>query len=287
MFFLLKLISKSPLWLLYGLSSVLAIPLSFFYRRKLVLKNLAKAFPEKSKKELEKIANKFYRNFADVVVEALKSYSISEKELARRVTFSGTQIFFDLKEKRKPILFFASHQCNWEWMALASRSQLSVPGDVIYKPLQNKKADDFIYKLRSRFGGRPISKDFAAREIIRLIDDHRIIGLVADQSPPRDHVHWSYFFNQETDFYPGLVTLPYLMQAPAVFGRMTRTKRGHYHVEMIPIGEPPYQKGDLAILQRYIEETERSIRDHPADYLWTHNRWKHTREENEEIINFS
>lgn len=223
----------------------------------------------------------------DVVVEVLKGTTIAESELAKRVVFKNPEIVFEQQSANKSVLFYASHQCNWEWMALASRSHLTAPGDVIYKPLENKRTDDFIFNMRARFGGRPIAKDQAAREILRLKNEHRIIGLVADQSPPRDNVHWAHFFGVETDFYPGLVQLPYLMQVPAVFGRIVRIKRGYYEVELIKIGEPPYEKGDFTVLQNYIKETERLIEDYPEDYLWTHNRWKHTREENEEIINFS
>ncbi|MEM9340763.1 MAG: lysophospholipid acyltransferase family protein [Bacteroidota bacterium] len=286
MFFILKLFSRLPLRLLYFIASLLKFPLQVIYRRKLVVKNLKMIFKNHSEDQINQIVKDFYKGFCDVVVEILKATTISEKEISRRVRFVNPEIIFQAKEKSESILFYASHQCNWEWMALASGANLTVPGDVIYKPLQNENADQFIYTMRSRFGGKPISKDKAAREILRLKGKHRIIGLVADQSPPREHVHWAHFLGVETDFYPGLVQLPYLMQAPAVFGRITKAKRGFYEVELIKIGEPPYEKDDFSVLQNYIRETERLIEDHPEDYLWTHNRWKHTREENEEIINF-
>lgn len=275
-----------PLRLLYLFASCLSFPLQRLYRQKLVHQNLRSIFPDRSELQIREISTKFYRGFCDVVVEVLKATSISEREIAKRVKFINPEIIYEAKEKNQALLFYASHQCNWEWMALASRAHLKIPGDVIYKPLQDKKADQFIYNMRSRFGGRPISKDIAAREILRLKNQHRIIGLVADQSPPRENVHWAHFFGLETDFYPGLVQLPYLMQVPAVFGRIVRVNRGYYEVELIKIGEPPYTKGDFSILQNYIRESERLIEDFPQDYLWTHNRWKHVREENEEIINF-
>ena len=287
MFFLLKLISRSPLWLLYAFASVLSFPLRIFYRRKLVINNLKRAFPEKDSKQLNEIANKFYKRFSEILVETLKSATISEKEIAKRVVFKNPEIFIRHKEAGKSVLIYASHQCNWEWMAMGGRTYFPIPGDPIYKPLQNKKADKFIYDIRSRFGSKPLSKDIAAREILRQKDTFRIIGLVADQSPPRDHVFWTHFFGQETDFYPGLVTLPYLMQAATVFCRIKRIKRGYYEVEVVDIGHPPFEKKDYSVLKNYIEETEKLISQAPENYLWTHNRWKHTRLENEEIINFS
>lgn len=223
----------------------------------------------------------------DIVVEIVKGYSISSKQIERRINFINPEIAFELQKANKPLIFFASHQCNWEWMAQASGLKLSVPGDVIYKPLENKNADDLMKSIRSRFGGNPISKDYAAREILRTKDKHRIIGLVADQAPPRDHVHWAHMFGIESDFYPGLIQLPYLMQATVVFGRIKRRKRGFYDVELVPIGNPPFERNDYSVLKKYIEEIEQLIKESPEDYLWTHNRWKHTRNENEEIVTFS
>jgi KDO2-lipid IV(A) lauroyltransferase len=101
-----------------------------------VLKNLSRSFPEKSEDELNRIADKFYKNFSDVTLEVLKSISLNKKSLGNRVHFKNPEITFELKEKNQPLLFYASHQCNWEWMAQASGLKLSVPGDVIYKPLE-------------------------------------------------------------------------------------------------------------------------------------------------------
>lgn len=287
MFFLLKQLSRLPLPILYFFAGILSLFLRIFYRRRLVRINIQRALPDAHPQLISKIAIQFYKRFSDILVEVLKARTISRKELDRRIRFINPEITFELQKENKPLLFFASHQCNWEWMAQASGIKLSVPGDVIYKPLDNKQADAFSRKIRSRFGGNPIPKDSAAREILQSKNQHRIIGLVADQSPPRNHVYWAKFLGLETDFYPGLVQLPYLMQAEAVFGRITREKRGYYNVELVPIGHPPYEKGDTSVLRRYIEEVEKLITENPADYLWSHNRWKHTRMENEEMINFS
>jgi len=65
--FLLKLLSRLPLGVLYVLSDFIF----FFgyyliqYRRKVVQINLRNAFPEKSKEELRQLEKKFYRNLCD------------------------------------------------------------------------------------------------------------------------------------------------------------------------------------------------------------------------------
>lgn len=284
---IIRLLSRLPLGVLYALADLLWYPVKRLYRRPLVLQNIQSVFPNYSSQQVEKITDQFYRRFLEVVAEIIKAYTISEEELRKRVHFTNPELTFDLQTAQKPLLFFAAHQCNWEWMALASGLHLSTSGSVVYKPLQSKKADHFVKTVRSRFGGSPISKEAAPRQLLQLRNQHCIIGLVADQSPPRQKVYWAYAFGKESAFYPGLVQLPYMMQAHAVFGRIKRKKRGYYEVELSPIGSPPYAKNDKTVLRRYIEEMEQLIQDSPEDYLWTHNRWKHSRTDKEEMITFS
>lgn len=221
------------------------------------------------------------------MVEVIKSVTISDKQMRKRMIVKNPEVADEARNQNKPLLLFGSHTGNWEWMGHCPGFHMNTPGDMIYKPLQNKKADQFTYEFRSRFGANPISKDIAARELLRRKNEHRIIGLVADQSPPRSHVFWSMLFGIESDFYPGIIQLPYLLQVPAYYGHLRRLKRGYYELEFIKIGDPPYQKKDYRVLGNYIKALENNIKESPEDYLWTHNRWKHTREENEEIINFS
>lgn len=233
---------------------------------------------------MRQIARKFYRNFLDVSFEIIKGYRISHKSFAKRVTYKNPEIAFELQNKNTPMLLYASHQCNWEWFALSMHVHLSVPAIILYKPLQNPAADAFMKSMRTRFNGKVAASKEAARIILRTKKQHNIFGIAADQSPPRDHVHWARLFGIESDFYPGLVNLPLLMQGAAYYGRTIRTGRGHYEIELVKLADPPFEKGDYTVLKRYIEENERIISEYPEDYLWPHNRWKHTRNENEELI---
>ncbi|MBV6640056.1 MAG: lipid A biosynthesis acyltransferase, partial [Cyclobacteriaceae bacterium] len=92
------------------------------------------------------------------------------------------------------------------------------------------------------------------------------------------------FLGKETAFINGLSQLPYFTQLPCYLSRFKRVKRGHYEIELVKIGEPPFKKGDLTVLKNYVKESEGLIRSDPSQYLWSHKRWKYKREENEELI---
>ena len=80
-------ISKLPYPLLYLFSNFLYFLLYILsgYRKKVVFKNLKKSFPDKSEKELKGIMSQFFKHLCDVIVESIKGFTISERQLKKRL----------------------------------------------------------------------------------------------------------------------------------------------------------------------------------------------------------
>src|SRR5436190_16385824 len=85
-YIVLKPLSFLPLKFLYVLSDFLYLVLykTFSYRKEVVRTNLMNSFPEKSIIDIRNIEQKFYCHFCDLIIESIKLFTISEKELARR-----------------------------------------------------------------------------------------------------------------------------------------------------------------------------------------------------------
>ncbi|EPR74132.1 Lipid A biosynthesis lauroyl acyltransferase [Winogradskyella psychrotolerans RS-3] len=103
---ILWLISILPFRLLYGFSDVIYIFMYriFGYRKTTVKENLRLVFPDKSKKEISEITSKFYHHFCDMMVEAIKSLTISEAQMNKRFKFTNVDLITDL-EKNNEALF--------------------------------------------------------------------------------------------------------------------------------------------------------------------------------------
>ena len=102
------LLSLLPLRFLYIFSDVLYYPLYYCirYRRKVVRQNLTGSFPDKNEKELIRIEKQFYHFFCDYMIETIKLFSISKKQLKRRMTFGGIdEIVKKLEEENKNFCF--------------------------------------------------------------------------------------------------------------------------------------------------------------------------------------
>lgn len=283
MVFILMLLSRLPLSVLYLLARPVALIGSRFYRRQIVEENLRSCFPHWSSEKMEHVANKFYSRFSEFIMETVKGLSIDKDELRRRVHYLNPELVEEAGHDG-PILIFAAHQMNWEWMSLASGLYFPFQSEVIYRPLTSKRSEQLMIRLRSRFGNRLLERDRSVRQLLKSRKETRAIGIVADQLPRQKYDKiWTTFLGRETPFYKGITELPYLLQAPAYFARIEQVARGYYEVEFVKIGSPPYKKGKMEVLRNYIIESEKMIASAPEGWLWTHRRWKYTREENEEM----
>ncbi|UII27888.1 lysophospholipid acyltransferase family protein [Fulvivirga maritima] len=274
--FIIKLLSRLPLWFLYGVSDVLFFVVYYVvgYRKKVVYQNLKNSFPEKTEQERKAIAKAFYHRFMDFAVETLKAFTISEKTLMKHVKMVNFEMLNDELAKGKSAVVMATHQFNWELASQASCVYLSYPVDAVYQTLSNASFNKLMYDTRARFGGEPIDKSKILRTILKTKERVRVIAMVADQSPRRKSTkYWTTFLNQDTAFFTGAEQLAQTLNFPVLFFRVTRPKRRQYQVEFVKLGEPPYEKNH-DIVEAYARETERLIRDEPEGYLWTHKRWK-------------
>jgi len=252
------------------------------YRHKVVTRNLEIAFPEIPKESRKKIMKGFYRNFSDVLVESLMAISMKKEEMVRRVTFSNIDQLEDCKSRGLSSVFLATHQCNWEWMLMSGTVQFPYHIIGVYKPLKNKSMDELMISTRSRFGTEMIQTNRIVRNIAMHRKDVRGIGLIGDQRPRLGGKKlWHDMFGKPTAFFPGIEAVPKMENSAVFMARMVRVRRGHYHLDMIKLCEPPYSKNpeSTEIISKYVDELESVIQENPSDWLWSHNRWKYSKEE--------
>lgn len=280
--FVLKLLSKLPMSMLYIISDVMFFAVFYLagYRKKIVTANIKRSFPEKSNEEVKSIAKEFYRRFMDFTVETLKAITISKEELTSRVKFINVPDVQTYADARQSILVVASHQFNWEWALLTGCIVLPFPVDAVYQRLSNAAFNDLMVETRGRFNGQPIEKSRILREIVKNPDRLKALGIVADQSPrSKSPKYWTTFLHQDTAFYLGAEQIAKAAKYPVFFFKVKRIKRGFYTVELVKLAEPPYSKHDHNILEAYARATENVVQEDPAGYLWSHKRWKLKKEE--------
>lgn len=278
------MLSLLPMRILYLMSDGLLYPIvRLLYRRRVVHENMVGSFPEKSLDEISDIERQFYHFFADMLVEDLKAISISREEMMRRTTFNGVEYIEEQFLKGKKTMFcYLGHYGNWEWLATYGYWMPFAHCTQIYHVLNNKVADRIFLKVRQRSGSECITMQATLRRLIALRDEGRnvVVGLIADQLPQWKSIHhFTPFLNRETAVFTGTEQLARKMDGFVMYARVTRPRRGYYHCDMLPLSEHPSEVEEFYLTDLFMKMLEEDIRRNPHLWLWTHKRWRRTKEQ--------
>ncbi len=273
-------VSLLPFRVLYLVSDFLYVVLYRIagYRTAVVRNNLEHSFPEKSDSEIKVIEKAYYHHLCDVVVETFKSYSISEKEILKRMVVENPELPDHYFSEGRSILLAGGHYNNWEWIATSLEQQIKHKTFALYTPLSNKFFETKMQSTRGKFGLTMVSikRTSAFFEENKNIATATIFGI--DQSPRNpDRCHWMSFLNQETGVLFGLEKYAKEFNYPVLFCEIDKIKRGYYTVRFFLVTDQPQETPHGWIIEETTKQLEQQIITHPQYWLWSHKRWKHKR----------
>ncbi len=286
-------LSLLPFRLLFLLSDGLFLLVFYVirYRRKIVWKNLNSSFPEKDERELRQTERQFYHWFCDYIFETFKLLSMSHKKMLRHIEFRGVEELEKCYDEGQNCAAILGHYCNWEWLSasgLAFRRYPQAVMGLIYHPLYNEAFDQLFIDIRSAQGGTCIPKKDILRHLVECKREqrHYLFGYISDQAPRWMNIHlWLQFLNHDTPAFSGGERIMRKMNDAVFYVDMERPKRGKYVCTFRLMTRTPNELPEHEVTIRFFQMLEESIRRQPAFYLWTHNRWKRTKEEFDEKYN--
>jgi len=250
------------------------------YRKDVVIDNLQKSFPDLKKEELNRLVRLSYRNLSDVMVETLKGFSLTKKQILKRHRFVNPEVLEPFLKSDQSFIVTASHYNNWEWGGLSIPLQVGCDVAVFYKPLSSKRMDTVIKNNRQRTGIEMVSFFKTAATFKKYKDRPTAYFLVADQSPSNARKsYWINFLGRETAFLHGPELYAKSYNLPVLYADMKRVKRGYYEIDLSVLVDNPSGLQDGEITRRYAAKLEDVVRKQPENWLWSHKRWKMTKPE--------
>lgn len=273
----LYLLSLLPFWFLYLLSDLMYLFLYHIvgYRKKIVLSNLTIAFPEKSEEEKIRIAKKFYHHLTDNSFEVLKLLSMSDKHFLERCG-GNFDLVNEVAMRGKNIQLHSGHQFNADYGILYSSKHLMHPFFAMYVHVSNHAINRLFLKLRGRYGAVMIEAAEFRNKIHTMYKNPYVFGWIADQNPSNpSKAYWLNFFNKPAPFVRAAERSAGKNNVAVVFARIKIIKRGYYYFENRVITENAAELTRGELTRKYRDFLEETIRADPANYLWTHRRWKH------------
>jgi KDO2-lipid IV(A) lauroyltransferase len=280
-YLIIKPLSLLPFRVLYWLSDFLYLILYkvFGYRTSVVNANLTNSFPEKSPEEIKEIQDKFYHHLCDLIVESVKLFSISEKEILKRIKFVNPEVTNAYFDKGQNLMIVGGHSGNWEY-TIAGNLVVSHQIVALYSPLSNKFFEKKMKESRSRFGTSLLSTKDAKAFFKAGPETLSMMIFGSDQSPSSStKAYWTRFLNQDTAVSYGLEKYAKQYKYPVFYAGIRKIKRGCYEFSFELIEENPASTTYGEITEKHVRILENQILAQPEYWLWTHKRWKREKPE--------
>ena len=245
----------------------------------MVLQSIKKSFPEKTEEEVKKIRKDFYQHFADIIIESVKSASMGQKEFQKRYFITNQHLLDEYHNKGKSIIILSPHTGNWEWIFSLVHV---IPYKVyaVYQKLTNPNMDAYIRRTRQRYGAIMIPTTEAFSTVMEATNRGELFltWMAADQACHPDKAQWVKFLHQDTTFHKGFESLSREANQPVFFLDIKKVKRSYFELELMLITDDPSSLPEGEIVRQFAQLTERRIQQNPPYWLWSHNRWKHKKE---------
>jgi len=272
-------LSRLPMRILYITSDFLYVLMYYVigYRKKVVLENLKLSFPEKSDKELRKISQKFFKHFIDLIMESVKAFSISEKQILKRYKYKNPELVDKYAKQGRDIALVGAHQANWEW-SIGMPLVLNIDLYGAYTKLNNTYFEKWIRKSREKFGIIGYKTSDTVRGLQKNFNNKKqgAYILLSDQSPQLHKTYyWREFFGIKVPIHTGAEMLSKRFDYVVINYVAKKVKRGYYEVEFQLITDAPKDFENYQITDKYTTLTEENIKQQPELYLWSHRRFKH------------
>ena len=202
--------------------------------------------------------------------------SNTKEELDRIVAAEGLEHLDRTSEEGKGVVLLSGHIGNWELLG-AYIAMKGYPFSVVGRSLNNPRLDRLLVAHRERLGLKNIARGKATRQILRALHRGEMVGFLIDQDTEVEGAFVD-FLGRPAYTPTGPVTLALKLGAPIVSAAIHREQDDTYHVVVRPRLEPARTddvaediRVNTAICSKVLEDF---IREHPAQWVWMHRRWK-------------
>ena len=273
------------LWLLHWLPLRLLAPLGrglgllLFAlskeRRFVARKNLELCFPEWTPEQRERVVRDNFRRFGRALLESSIAWFGSAERLRRVVRVED---WHHVPADGRFILL-VPHFIALDMEGI--RLTLEYKGLAVYAHQKNKYFDEFLVRVRTRFGARMVARQEGVKAILRGYKEGRSVQLSPDMDlGPKDSVFVP-FFGVTTATVTALSRIAKLTRAPVVPAIIRQLDGGAgYVIRAYPAWDNHPSDDAEADTRRMNAFIEERVREMPDQYLWLHKRFK-TRPEGE------
>jgi Kdo2-lipid IVA lauroyltransferase/acyltransferase len=265
-------------WWMRGVARLLYRVMS--KRRRLIHYNLEQALgATTTPEERQRIGRESFENLFISFAELLHMDQLYPR-WQEHFRVEGGETIDRLIAEGKGFFVFGGHFGGWTSMASVRYRFPDCPGyNIVARPQRNPRIQQLIEYLASQFGGSVISTHGGTGGVVeeRIRQGH-LVGLYMDQESRRDKGIFVKFFGRDACSHVVPAYLAWKNDIPMIPYWVVRERPGYFHVIFraplkYEITDDP-EENNRRVTQLIADEVERTIREHPEQWLWAHNRWR-------------
>jgi Kdo2-lipid IVA lauroyltransferase/acyltransferase len=246
--------------------------------RKVGMRNLAMAFPEKSEAERARILRGEFTSLGRQLAEVCQLPSYTLENVEKVVVYDGFEHYEQAKARGKGVLFLTGHFGAWELSAF-SHALHGHWMHIVIRPMDNVYLDRLIRSYRTMHGNKTVAKDEFVRGLISAMKAGEVVGILMDTNVTPPQGVFVDFFGIPACTASGLARIALRTDAAVIPGFTIWDKSlGKYRLRFDPIVEL-IRTGNLEVdiqanTQKFTKIIEDYVRQYPEQWLWVHRRWK-------------
>jgi Kdo2-lipid IVA lauroyltransferase/acyltransferase len=246
--------------------------------RRVGVRNLELAFPEKTEAEREGILRSVYRNLGYLLAEFCKMPDYTPGITSEFIRYEGLEHYVRARDKGRGVLVLTGHLGAWE-LSSFYHSLMGMPMGMVIRRLDNPLVDGFVNRIRCLHGNRVIHKDDFARRLIASMRAGETVGILMDTNMTPPQGVFVPFFGTLACTASGMARIAAKTGAAVVPGFLLWEESERRYVlrfgEELQVRHTDDAEGDaVANTAAFTAEMERYIRQYPEQWLWMHRRWK-------------
>ena len=201
----------------------------------------------------------------------------SREDMRNSIHVVGEKNVMSALRAHKGIIVVSAHLGNWEVGLQTATCYFGLSMTGIAKKMRNVRLEQIIYNYRTRFGNKILYKKGALPEMMQVLRQGGILGVMMDVSRRFDGVEVE-FFGRRATATPVAALLALRCKSPVLPVYCLRNPAGKLVVHI----EPPVKmertnnlrKDLLTNTQAITNRVEAAVRKKPEQWLWTLKRWK-------------
>ena len=246
--------------------------------RRVGMRNLEMAFPEKSKAERRHILRGVYTSLGRLLGEFCLFPSYTRENASQAAVYQGFENFEAAERRGKGVLFLTGHFGGWE-VGSFFHSLQGHPMRIVVRPIDNPYVDTLVTRYRTLHGNNIIGNRGFARALLAAMEKNQTVGILMDTNMTPPQGVFVDFFGIPACTAVGIARVALHTDAAVVpaFTIWDRVLR-KYRVEFSPavglVRSGDDEADAIANTANFNRIFEQYVRKYPDQWLWVHRRWK-------------